>query len=377
MSSKYLFFYLKTGGGHLSPARAVAKHLEKENAGKIEAILSDGLENGNKIVKYLIEDGYRISQNKATWIFESLYAINKIKFLAKQTARIVSWFVKNQLEKMILENNPEKIVIFHFFLIRPVFEILKKHKLNIPVITVVTDPYTAHPIWFLNKGQKYIVFSEQLKQSCIQKGMNASDFNVFPFVLDEKFGTVVSDENKKSIQQKLGLEPSKKLILILGGADGIPHGKRMLRTIMKSGFDAQTAIVCGRNKVLYEYATKLKLEHNLTNLTVYGFIDFVYELLQVSDVVISKCGASTFMEILMAQKIPVINNYIWEQEKGNVDFIRQNNMGMYEKKISRLPGLIHQLISDHTIIQQLNRNISRAGLSNGTPQVSSFIQSFC
>jgi processive 1,2-diacylglycerol beta-glucosyltransferase/1,2-diacylglycerol 3-beta-galactosyltransferase len=34
----------------------------------------------------------------------------------------------------------------------------------------------------------------------------------------------------------------------------------------------------------------------------------------------SKCGASTFMEILLSKKIPIITDYIWEQEKGNVDY---------------------------------------------------------
>jgi len=46
------------------------------------------------------------------------------------------------------------------------------------------------------------------------------------------------------------------------------------------------------------------------------FVDFVYDLLNATDILLTKCGASTIMEILMYEKIPVIIDYLWEQELG-------------------------------------------------------------
>ena len=63
---------------------------------------------------------------------------------------------------------------------------------------------------------------------------------------------------------------------------------------------------------------------------VYGFVDFVYELINISDAVITKGGPATVMEILQLNKIPVISSYIWEQEKGNVELVTQSNVGFYE-----------------------------------------------
>ena len=160
---KFLFLYLKTGGGHLAPAKAVAEKIKTKRKANIEIELVDGLSESNTIVKKIIEDGYKTAINKAAWTFEFLYLLNKIKVVSRFTASLVSYFVKPGLEKQILETNPGKIVIFHFFLIKPVFEIIKKYNLDIRVITVVTDPFTAHPIWFLQKGQNYIVFSEILR----------------------------------------------------------------------------------------------------------------------------------------------------------------------------------------------------------------------
>jgi processive 1,2-diacylglycerol beta-glucosyltransferase/1,2-diacylglycerol 3-beta-galactosyltransferase len=161
---KYLFFYLKTGGGHLAPAKAVAEKIRSKRKFNTEILLVDGLSESNSFVKKIIEDGYRNAVNKAVWTFEFLYAIHKITAVSKLTSSLVSYFIKPGIEKKIIQLNPKKIVLFHFFLIKPVYEIIEKHHLDIPVITVVTDPFTAHPIWFLQKGQNYIVFSDLLRE---------------------------------------------------------------------------------------------------------------------------------------------------------------------------------------------------------------------
>jgi 1,2-diacylglycerol 3-beta-galactosyltransferase len=207
---KYLFLYLKTGGGHLAPAKAVATRMKTRHKSDVEIELADGLNGSNKIVKHIIEDGYKTAINRAAWTYEFLYLIHKLAFIAKSTASLVSFFIRPGLEKLILTTRPEKIVLFHFFLIKPVFEILEKHDLEIPVITVVTDPFTAHPIWFLKKCQNYIVFSDILKIKCIENGIDEEKLKVFPFVIDSRFSSKVSAKKKMKIRSELGFESDSK-----------------------------------------------------------------------------------------------------------------------------------------------------------------------
>jgi len=373
MQKKHLFLYLKTGGGHLAPARSVANYIKAKHPGKVDPVLTDGFKGANKMIRYMVEDGYRISQAKAVWIYELLYAINKIHWIAKLTAFLISLFIKPHLEKQIMEQNPSKLVIFHFFLIKPVLQIVRKNKLNIPVIVVVTDPYTAHPFWFLDKSPEFIVFSEELKKHCLQNGIRGNAVRVFPFILDEKFTKPLHPVLSHSIKKNLGFNPDKRLILILGGGDGIPKGKKILKNFLKNNQNAEVAIVCGRNLALYKKAWKLKSKHNFTSLKIFGYVDFIYELINISDVVITKCGASTFMEILISGKIPVINNYLWEQEKGNMEFVCKNNLGLFEKNTGKLPGKINELIYNPLIYQTYKTNIEKMSLQNGTPLVSEYI----
>jgi len=377
MKQKYLFLYLKTGGGHLAPAKSLKACLEKQYGHTIDPVLVDGLSEGNVLVRSVVEDGYRKSQSGAQWVFSLLYALHKPQYISRLTARIIGYFLKPYLNRQILEQKPAKIVIFHFFLIRPVLEILKENFLDIPVITVVTDPFTAHPIWFLEKNTRFIVFSESLKNTCIQKGFAQEQISVFPFILDEKFTRTLPEELVASKRKELGFSSCQKTILIMGGADGMPRGERILKNLLQKQAHSQIIMVCGHNKVLLEKALIIKEQMQAANVRLFGFVDFVHELIQLSDVVITKCGASTFMEILISGKVPVINNYIWEQEKGNMEFVRDNQLGIYEKNLHKLPDSVFNLTSNALVYGDYSRRIMNSRIENGTPLVSNYLFNLC
>src|SRR5208283_4211458 len=131
----------------------------------------------------------------------------------------------------------------------------------------------------------------------------------------------------------------QKVILIMGGADGIPNGIAILKNLALANREADIAIVCGRNAKLFNEALQWKEKKQFENVKIYGYIDFVYELLNIADIVITKCGASMFMQTLLSKKVPIVNNYLWGQEQGNIDFLTQKEIGIYERNVRKLPGL--------------------------------------
>ena len=118
---------------------------------------------------------------------------------------------------------------------------------------------------------------------------------------------------------------------------------------------------------------KLKSIYKADNLKNYGYVDFIYDLISISDVVITKCGASTIMEILNLKKVPIVNDYIWEQELGNVDYLIENNLGIYEPQIKKLPKAVKQLLEDERLYSSYVKNISNQKIENGVAKVSSFM----
>lgn len=372
----YLFIYLKTGGGHLAPARSVANYLSRVYPESINPVLVNAFEETGPISRFLAEDGYRILQAKAQWYYEFLYLTNKLKPVAYWNRFLFHFYSRKYLEKVILEKKPAKIIVFHFFSYAPIYKILEKHNLKSTVITVVTDPYTAHPLWFMKKDQNFIVFSDALRERCIAMGIPENRVAAFPFILDQKFSTPVPKEQIPALKQKHGFNPDKKLLLLLGGGDGLANAYPILTKLYNSGFNKPVAVVCGRNQGLKAKLERMKAEKGISDLHIFGYVDFVYDLINISDVVISKCGASTFMEILHTQKVPIVVDYLWEQEKGNVEYIANNNMGLFEKNTSRIPPLVHRLFDDEVWYQSFVKNIQQARLTNGTSAVGEYIANF-
>jgi processive 1,2-diacylglycerol beta-glucosyltransferase/1,2-diacylglycerol 3-beta-galactosyltransferase len=163
------------------------------------------------------------------------------------------------------------------------------------------------------------------------------------------------------------------MLLILGGGDGIPKGEKILEELLKSNIKSEIGIVCGKNEVLQKGAENLKQNYKAEHLTIYGYVDFIYELINISDVVLTKCGASTIMEILNLKKVPVVNDYIWEQEQGNVDYLIEKKLGIYEPKIKRLPETIKNLLADEKLYSSFKENIIGENIKNGVDKAANYI----
>jgi processive 1,2-diacylglycerol beta-glucosyltransferase/1,2-diacylglycerol 3-beta-galactosyltransferase len=372
---KYLLLYLNTGGGHLAPARSIATCIDKLSAHSIEPLLIDGFEKANKIIQYVVEDGYRKLQSGGRWLYICLYTLYHLPIVTFINDMVLASSIIPNLEKKILEEKPEKIIIFHFFLIRPVYRIIKKHKLLIPVFTVVTDPFTAHPFWFINKKQQFILFSERLKKHALKIKLPEINLHVFPFILDEKYSSSIPTENIPALKKKYGFDPAKKMVLIFGGGDGIPNGRRILELLLNPHIDLNIGIVGGKDEDLFNDSEKLKELYQAPNTQVFGYVDFIYELLNISDFVITKAGASATMEILHLKKVPIIIDYIWGQEKGNMEYIRDNNMGIFERDITKIPAIIKDLLINEEKHRYFIRNIEKENLTIGTEEVTKFILS--
>src|ERR1035437_8106203 len=371
--NKYLLLYLNTGGGHLAPAKSIANCIDKLSAHSIEPVLIDGFEKANKIIQYIVEDGYRKLQSGGKWFYQFLYVLYHIPIVTFINDMVLSSSITPYLEKRVLEDKPEKIIIFHFFLIRPVYRIIKKHGLKIMVFTVVTDPFTAHPFWFVNKKQHFILSSERLKKHALKRSIPENNLHVFPFILNENFSSPIPAEKIPALKKKYGFDPTKKMVLIFGGGDGIPNGKKILEFLLNPHIDLNIGIVGGKDEDLFKDAEKLKKQYSAQNTQVFGYVDFIYELLNISDFVITKAGASATMEILHLKKVPIIIDYIWGQEKGNMEYIRYNKMGIFERDINKLPSILLELINNEDKHRYFTRNIEKENLKIGTEEVTRFI----
>lgn len=370
---KILFFYTKAGNGHYAVANAIGNEL-KEN-GK-DVILVDPIENSNKIVKYLGRDFYNdiISNNNLKIIFEFIYLISEIHFCAFLANFLATHYYKKGVEEAIKKYNPDKIINTHFYFNTRVNKFLKSNNLNIPTYTVVTDPFSGPRLWFVEKNNKYIISSEKIAKKAQKNGVNKENLNIFPVIINKKYSKKLNSEEILKLKEKFEVNNGKKNILILSGGTGLPNGRKIIKNIIKENKDSNIIIVCGKSKKTYDFVQKEIKQNNLTNIKLFGFVDFVFELINISDIILTKAGTSTMFEILSQNKVPVICDYIWGQEKGTVDFVIKNNLGVYEKNHNKIGKSVKEILNNSITFSIFENNIKEKNIKNGLNDVVKFLE---
>jgi len=371
MKKKFLLLYLQAGWGHITAAKAIANYIDQNYSSTVDAMLIDGFAQAPRWLKKLIIDGYKTTQTKWKRIYKLLYRCNKRWVIAKISQVLLSRLVQKYIKQMVLKQNPTHIVIVHFFLVRPTVHILKQLHLDIPVTTIITDPFTLHPLWSLDKKMEYIVFSERAKNTLVKNRIKPSQIKILPTILKQEFSWPMSEKEIIEKKKELWLSTQKKVVFIMWAGDGIPHGEKILQELLATKIDIEIIMVCGKNQKLYNISKKIAQQYPWNITKIFWFVDFMYDLVNVSDIIITKGWPATLMEILMMGKIPVINSYIREQEKWNVEFVVNNNVGFYQPNIKKLVNIVHKMIdSDLSLYHQ---NIQNLQLRNGTQDVVEYL----
>lgn len=371
MKKKFLFLYIQAWGGHISTARAIAKYMEQHYSSTVDPVLVDGFAEAPRWLKKIIIDGYKKSQTTGQWVFEFLYRLNKRRFIAKINQVILSRLLNGYIKRLIVKENPSHMVILHFFLVRPTVHMLKKLHLDIPMTTIITDPFTINKLRDLDKKMHYIVFSQQAKNTIVTRWIPTENVKIYPVILKEEFSHPMSEEKIVEKKKELGLTIHKKIVFIMWAGDGMPKGEKILQELIDSNIDAQIMIVCGRNQHLQHHAQHIAQMHKNYTIKIFWFVDFMYDLVNIADMIITKGWPATLMEILMMNKIPVLNSYIREQEKWNMEFVVKNNVGIYEPNIKKMITTVHAMLSSDLSVY--HQNIHNLHLKNGTEEVAEYL----
>ena len=110
-------------------------------------------------------------------------------------------------------------------------------------------------------------------------------------------------------------------------------------------------------------------------INIYGFIDFMFELMNVADVIVSKGGPATVMEALMLEKPLIVSQYVYGQERGNLDFVKQNRVGFFASTPAEIVAQIGRIVADPQMYEEYKERIRSLALRNGTNEIVDFIMS--
>jgi processive 1,2-diacylglycerol beta-glucosyltransferase/1,2-diacylglycerol 3-beta-galactosyltransferase len=338
---KIIILYALAGGGHFSQSKSIGSLIKKAYP-DAEIELINGFEKSPKVFQRGFTEGYQKLTGKYLFLWKLFYFSFQYKAFFALYKLIITKFSKKFILQKIDDFKPDIVIDTYYF-----STFIKTGKTR--CIKVVTDPFTPANCNFFNSDlDQYFVYSKQAFKIG-SKFVNPEKIKIIKPVLNYDF----LDETYQS--NFFG-----KKILILSGGDGFAGIKKLLKQLSKKT-DYHLKIVCGRDLNLKKFTQKLKSEADL-KWEIYGFSNEIKNLIDASDLVITKAGPSSIFEIIARKKPLIIYSYIWKQELGNLNFVLQNKLGWYINNPSKVIQKIDTLSQNQDLYQQTNQKLQNYDL---------------
>ena len=354
--------HVPAGSGHQRAAQAMVAALATLRPTP-QVFLINALEGMDAWYRWLFTRGYSQMIQRFPWAWGFLYHLTDARsfFQGVQSLhRRNNSLHGKKLETILLDLNPGVILGTHFFPMEVAGNLKVQGKLTAKLFTVITD-YIPHALWVANGIDRYLVGAQKTQEYLLGRGVPENGVSVTGVPIDPKF----SDKtDRNSLGRGLGIDPASFTILIASGGSGTGP---LLELVKRLGKDdsLQLLVVAGNNPLLFQSLERLRPQIR-SPLTIYGFIQNMDELMEVSDVMVTKAGGLTCAEA-MAKGLPLIFvSSIPGQESRNASVLAQWGCALTAEHPREVPLLIENLKKN----RQQREAMSQKARAHALPQAA-------
>lgn len=136
------------------------------------------------------------------------------------------------------------------------------------------------------------------------------------------------------------MDLTKPAVLLVGGGEGMGPVENTVDALAADlGAECQVVVVCGRNARLVNKLRSKTYPPGM-HVLVLGFVNNMPDLMCASDAIITKAGPGTISEALISGLPIVLNAFVPCQEEGNIPYVTDNGVGVFESKPKKVAGVI-------------------------------------
>lgn len=364
--------YASFGGGHRSPARALEEALQAEYGPAADVQLVDVTDFLPSVLKKMFCRWYDRVVGGRRLGYTLGYAISFLSFIRAAEHWVARLVIERRLAARLTAERPDAVIFFYPFYTSPLIAVIRRHGGPF-MATVVTDPFSPHPLWFSSRAIPYVVCSPQARERARARGISPEQIHEVPFLLRSQFLRQYSRAEVAGLKRSLALEPALPVVLLGGSGVSFKQFRRAAEALLSLA-GLQLVVVCGENTSEQRAIEALAACHPGRKVLVFGFVEAMHELYAVADIVIGKAGASFTMEALAQSKPLILIDYIWGQEKGTVEFVVQNRLGWFEPNLKRVAALVRRLLANPAERSALAERLSAHPAVSGAPAVARWVK---
>ena len=353
---KVLLLYISVLSGHHRAAMAIEKAL-RHFAPDTQVYSINSFHYTNPILERVINRTYTGIIKRTPEVWEYLYDNPKVVKNTQALKEMMHRYNSSKMKNLIEDFNPDVVACTQAFPCGMMADYKTTFKKNLPLVGVLTDFY-PHSYWVYDAVDVYAVASQDAKDRLVLNGVLPEKIQITGIPIDIKFN-VQSD--KASICKNLGLDPEKKIVMIMGGSGGLGPIKKVVLALSKISYDIQIIVVSGTNNRLNSYL-KRRANKISKHLIIISYTDNIDELMGISDMIITKPGGLTVSEAL-AKKVPiVIINPIPGQESKNTEFLLKEGAAIKAENEQDAAILVNNLCSTEIKLEAMKKNAERIAM---------------
>jgi len=347
---KIVYLSVDFGSGHNSAVQAIQESIDKYYPDKYDHKTIDVVALIGRRLDNFIEGALKKAHVYAPFSWKTLFELSDKSEVVNHFDKKGYPIVKKYL-KPILDERPDIIISCYPFLAYSISRYLDDTHKEIPLVMVVTDSGDVHSSWINSNVDHYLAQNNETAFYLRMAGVEEEKINVLGFPLRQIFYKKYS---RTSLRDEYKVPKNNKLIFYFNGAWGLGKVVDKLKE-MDAMLDSISIIVnCGTNEKLIKKIKKRKFRNQIIPV---GYIDNVPEMISAADLVISKAGGASIMEIITLKTPLVVTEVLPGQEEPNARFIESMGFGYVEKSPKRLAETVKYILETDDL-KRLKKNIT-------------------
>ena len=355
MSKKALIFYISKHSGHFHAAIAIEKGL-REVVCDIEVDKINALGYTNPILEKVINKAYLEVIKKKPEIWGHIYDNPDVIRKTKKAREVLHKFNMSKVKKLLEGNAPDMVFCTQAFPCGMVADYKRSSGKNILLVGVLTD-HAPHSYWLFDEVDIYVAPSEETARALEKKGVPSEKIKVYGIPVDPKFR---EKHDKQKIKKDLGFLEDAPTVLIMGGSQGLGAMEEAVRSFLDDpGHDYQLLVVTGSNKKLNARLRRLGRKKKKNNIHVLSYVENIDELMEASDIIVTKAGGMTIAEALVKNLPILIIDPIPGHERMNADYLVKNGAAVEVEDFSQIHRKVNELFDSVDVLERMRENIKK------------------
>jgi processive 1,2-diacylglycerol beta-glucosyltransferase len=362
---RVLLLYISAVSGHRQAAEAV-KQAFMEFYPEVEIRGENLFQHGNRLLRTLLDSLYYAIITLAPWFWDLIWDSQEVYWLTYALRNFL--YCTNYLRlyrEVILPFNPQAVICTHSIACA-LSSIIKKKKCLDYLLAAVPTDFCLHPYWFYNGVDVYFLPHEGLKENLVDRGIPLNKVQITGIPISPNFSR---SKDRKNLKKKWGIKEDLFTILLMGGGQGMGSLKEIVVSLARSHLPIQLLVVTGINRRLRNKFRRMQSKLDLP-LKVFGYTRKIDELMEISDLLISKPGGLTTAEAL-AKSLPLgIVDSLAGQERRNKEFLLEKELAFELKNKEGIVGLIGHLLNDFSYLEEWQRHIEDLACPQAAEQIA-------